>query len=279
MTEQSTPPSQHPGAPGKTGDVVPPVNEYVEYHWGRIFFAAALVVALGAGAVYGIQALMGGAEDITLAPVDSAAEAQPLLEVEIAEAEAEELPVVTVPTGSRAELLPPSDSPTQADAGDVEPVSSVAGGESESPMATDGEAVAEPPLVEPEPAMMSASAQVELLAPGLVRAQLTWELEDKEPVDVLPHQLVMNEEGPLRVFLFTETEGLKNQVHFHEWYLNDERVARVRILPYSDHMRASSSKFIGRGMTGDWRVDVVLASGERLATGTFVVLPPALLED
>lgn len=282
MTEQPTPPSQSPGTSGKTGDVVPPVNEYVEYHWGRILFAAALVVALGAGAVYGIKALMGGAEDIMPAPVDSTAEAQPLPEIEVevevaeVEAEAEELPVVTEPTSSGAEVLPPSDSPEQMDEGDAEPGNSVAGegGETEGPMATNGEAVAEPPrAVEPEPATMTASAEVELLAPGLARAQLTWELRDKEPVDVLPHQLVMNEEGLLRVFLFTETQGLKNQLHFHEWYLNDERVARVRILPYSDHMRASSSKFIDRGMTGDWRVDVVLASGERLATGAFVVLP------
>lgn len=112
-----------------------------------------------------------------------------------------------------------------------------------------------------------------ILSEHLTRAQLTSGLADKEPVDELPRILTMTPEGLLRVYLFTETHNLKDAPHFHDWYHEGERVARVRILPYTDQMRASSSKYVDRHMLGQWRVEVVTANGKVLAWGEFTVHP------
>ncbi|WP_373284933.1 DUF2914 domain-containing protein [Marinobacter halophilus] len=77
----------------------------------------------------------------------------------------------------------------------------------------------------------------------------------------------MDSDGLIRIYLFTEIQGMKGQLHFHDWYLENERVARVEIRPSVDPMRASSAKYIDRHMLGDWRVEVVTEEGELLAKG------------
>lgn len=107
----------------------------------------------------------------------------------------------------------------------------------------------------------------------MIRAQLSTGLEEKEPIDEIPNVLTMDSDGLIRIYLFTEIQGMEDQLHFHDWYLEDERVARVEISPSVDLMRASSAKFIDRHMVGDWRVEVVTEEGELLAKGEFSVLP------
>ncbi len=280
MTEPRTP-GQRLGVHQRTGDVIPPVQEYVEYHWHRIFTALAVVVILIAGAVYGVRAWLGESEhspedmpDTAAAPatpeelpaVDEPALSAPL---PMAESEPEPVPTPLVPQYTVAvETIAPELSPTGEASG--------TSGSSDVPATVppkETEPGTEAPAEGDRAVPVSAPALVEIRAPGLTRAQLTLELEDKEPVGLMPGQLAMNDQGLLRVYLFTETRGLKDQSHFHDWYLNGQRVARVRIRPYANEMRASSSKFIDRNMTGDWRVEVVMANGEPLATGAFVVTP------
>ena len=107
----------------------------------------------------------------------------------------------------------------------------------------------------------------------MIRAQLSTGLEEKEPIDEIPNALMMDSDGLIRIYLFTEIRGMKGRLHFHDWYLEDERVARVEIRPSVDPMRASSAKYIDRHMLGDWRVEVVTEEGELLAKGAFSVLP------
>jgi hypothetical protein len=129
-----------------------------------------------------------------------------------------------------------------------------------------------PPAEEPEPTPEVATS-IQLLSDHLIRAQLSTGLEEKEPVGEIPNVLKMNSDGLIRIYLFTEIRGMKGQLHFHDWYLEDERVARVEIRPSVDPMRASSAKYIDRHMLGDWRVEVVTEEGELFAKGAFSVLP------
>lgn len=282
MTDRQ-PASQRRHVHGMPIEDAPLAREYVEYHWGRILVALAIVVILAAVTVFGVKALLTDPDSPSSAFADSveAPEERPVVAVtgaepdESAEAAPVALAVPPEPTPSSSGSEPQGTALAasgQVVAEDAVPVEDEAAMPGDLP-AAEGEAVGQP-----APAVVVSDtgddvADVEILAPGLARAQLTLGLQDKEPVDELPRQLAMNDEGLLHVYLFTETEGLKDQLHFHDWYLNGQRVARVRIRPYSDHMRASSSKFINRDMTGDWRVDVVSASGAGLATGSFVVLP------
>lgn len=129
-----------------------------------------------------------------------------------------------------------------------------------------------PAAGESEPSPEEATS-IKLLSDHLIRAQLSTGLEEKEPIDEIPNVLRMDSDGLIRIYLFTEIQGMKGQLHFHDWYLEDERVARVEIRPSFDPMRASSAKYIDRHMMGDWRVEVVTEDGELLAKGAFSVLP------
>ncbi len=106
---------------------------------------------------------------------------------------------------------------------------------------------------------------------GMLRAELSSEVVDKEPLAPLGYNIPMSDEGIIKVVLFTEMEGLKGTVLYHEWYLDDAPQARVKIPVSIDRQRSYSSKFINQQMLGDWRVKVVDASGELYAEANFRV--------
>lgn len=107
----------------------------------------------------------------------------------------------------------------------------------------------------------------------LSRAQLTSALSEYEPVDQLSSSLDLPDKGVMKVFFFSELTNLKGETVYHEWYQGDRRVARITIRPHRSPMRASSSKFINRQMTGEWRVKVVTSAGVTLGEYHFVVHP------
>lgn len=269
MTNHRPSPQRRP-APRRPGEDIPPVREYVEYHWHRIFAALAVAALLAVAAVYGVTALLK----------DSPPEVESLVVGEPVQAlpdaadgvRAADVPAeVAVVRDTPAVETAPEATPVAAETSEAPHTSALPAAMPAAPDEPDEPEI--PASASNEAVAPAAGAEVEILAPGLARAQLTLALADKEPVGVLPQPLAMNEQGLLRVFLFTETRALKGQLHFHDWYLNGNRVARVPIRPYSDQMRASSGKYIDRTMTGDWRVEVVTAAGERLASGAFVVQP------
>jgi len=117
----------------------------------------------------------------------------------------------------------------------------------------------------------SSSDPVTILSSHVSRAQLTSELQNKDPVDQLGSTIAMNEEGLIKVFLFAELEDLKGDLVYYDWYHDGERVARISVRPYLESMRASSSKFITARMIGSWRAEILRSSGEKLATAEFEV--------
>jgi hypothetical protein len=114
--------------------------------------------------------------------------------------------------------------------------------------------------------------KIKLLSDGIVHAQLAHALDnEKKPVDTLTKSLRMNAEGLLRVYLYTEIRGLSGTTLYHTWYLNGDRMARVRIPVVRDDYRASSSKFIDTMMLGTWQVTITDDSGKPYADVSFVV--------
>ncbi|OEY67592.1 DUF2914 domain-containing protein [Marinobacter sp. X15-166B] len=121
-------------------------------------------------------------------------------------------------------------------------------------------------VITPEP------APVTIQSDQVVRAGVSEVLEAKELVGALPATVPMNDAGLLRVYFFNEVVGMNQQVYYHDWYLNDERQARVAIRPFTSPMRASSGKYVDRSMLGSWRVEAVSAEGELLAEARFEVV-------
>ncbi|WP_203141029.1 DUF2914 domain-containing protein [Marinobacter mangrovi] len=128
-------------------------------------------------------------------------------------------------------------------------------------------------IEEPAPAAPTddGNSQVTIKSDHLLRAQLTPAVDGHEPTTVLPSLVHMGDNDLIKVYYFNELKGLKGHTVYHDWYLGDQRVARVSIDSYLDQMRASSSKNINRSMLGDWRVKTVTDEGDVLATGRFRV--------
>ena len=274
-------------------------EEVVVYLWGRIFAALFVLILVVGGIIWGALEIFGTGEQKEALAKNQGVEAPPLPPVFVDESSSAEPASIQLPkTASREQ------SEADANAGMPDETNSVQTEVAETPAAVSetasgaasndsGADPAPSPLAsqvsEPESSIDPGSlpapaageseppredtASIELLSDHIIRAQLSTGLEEKEPIDEIPNVLTMNSDGLIRIYLFTEIEGMEGQLHFHDWYLEDERVARVEIRPSVDPMRASSAKYIDRHMVGDWRVEVVTEEGELLAKGEFSVLP------
>ena len=129
------------------------------------------------------------------------------------------------------------------------------------------------PPVEQIPSQFILSDPIDIKSEKIVRAQLTNGVSKREPVDKLGSSIPMNDQGLIKVFLFTDMHGLKGETLYHEWYLAGKRMARVKINVRNNNVSASSSKFIDKYMMGDWKVNVVNHSGDTLVSAQFIVAP------
>ena len=286
-------------------------EEVVVYLWGRIFAALFVLILVVGGIIWGALEIFGTGEQKEALAENQEVESPSLPSVYVDQADtAEPAPIQLPKTSSRetSEADVNAGMPDQTDSVQTEvaetpdAVSETAAGAASSDSTAESDATAESdstaepdspqlasqvsepvPLVEPdslpapaagvsEPSREEA-ASIKLLSDHVIRAQLSTGLEEKEPIDEIPNVLTMDSDGLIRIYLFTEIQGMEGQLHFHDWYLEDERVARVEIRPSVDPMRASSAKYIDRHMVGDWRVEVVTEEGELLAKGEFSVLP------
>lgn len=229
---------------GKSSRLPEPAEpeEIVVYHWGRIFAALFVLILVVGGISWGALEIFGTGEQ-----KEALAENQKV--------EAPSLPSVFV------------DQPASAEPASIQLPKTASSDSSAEPASLPA-----PAAGVSEPSREDA-ASIKLLSDHLLRAQLSTGLEEKEPIDEIPNVLAMDSDGLIRIYLFTEIQGMEGRLHFHDWYLEDERVARVEISPSVDLMRASSAKYIDRHMLGDWRVEVVTEEGELLAKGEFSVLP------
>ena len=238
-------------------------QETVVYLWGRIFAALFVLFLVVGGIIWGAFEIFGTGEQKEALVENQSVEAPSLPSVYIDQPASEPEPIQLPKTAAREKPEvaepPASMSETASETASSEP-------------SAEPTPLPAPPAEEPEPTPEVATS-IQLLSDHLIRAQLSTGLEEKEPVGEIPNVLKMNSDGLIRIYLFTEIRGMKGQLHFHDWYLEDERVARVEIRPSVDPMRASSAKYIDRHMLGDWRVEVVTEEGELLAKGAFSVLP------
>ncbi|MEP1216451.1 MAG: DUF2914 domain-containing protein [Marinobacter sp.] len=280
-------------------------EEVVVYLWGRIFAALFVLILVVGGIIWGALEIFGTGEQKEALAENQEVEAPSLPSVYVDQPESAEPASIQLPTTSSRETSESdvnADMPDQTNSVQTEvaetpaAVSETASGAASSDSTAESDATAEPdspqlasqvsepvPSVEPDSLPAPAAgvsepspedaASIKLLSDHVIRAQLSTGLEEKEPIDEIPNVLTMGSDGLIRIYLFTEIQGMEGQLHFHDWYLDDERVARVEIRPSVDPMRASSAKYIDRHMVGDWRVEVVTEEGELMAKGEFSVLP------
>ncbi len=142
------------------------------------------------------------------------------------------------------------------------------------PQATETLATEQPEAVtrvEAKPITTPFADPIAIQSERILRAQLTHTLKKGEPGEKLGSQIAMKGEGLIRVYLFTDMANLSGETLYHDWYLAGKRMARVKINVKSDQVAASSSKFIDKYMTGDWRVNVSNGRGESFVSAQFTV--------
>jgi hypothetical protein len=229
----------------------PDSREIVVYHWRRIFTALALGLTLLGGAIWaGWQALKAPEETrvVDLTP-DSDVNA----------------------TGSSAS---PS-SPPKQQAGKAPAAESAGAPSSAGQLRSDARPSANKHEGKQSEgrslAGMHGHPAVSILSKSIRRAQLASAVVGDEPVDMLDAVIPMSDKGLIRIYLFTETTGLKGKTLFHDWYWKDKRMAHARIPIRQNTHKAASSKFIDRIMVGPWEVRVVDEKDRVLAKASFEV--------
>lgn len=97
---------------------------------------------------------------------------------------------------------------------------------------------------------------------GVARALFTTGIENREPVD----ELTATDTALETLFFFTELSNLAGQQVVHRWVYNGQVMAEVPFSVGGPRWRVYSSKQMIPGWIGQWRVEVVNAAGEVMAS-------------
>jgi hypothetical protein len=77
-----------------------------------------------------------------------------------------------------------------------------------------------------------------------------------------------------RLYCFTKLRSDRDMTSVsHVWYYNDKEMAKVDLVVNAKTWRTYSSKRILKSWTGEWRVDILSATGELLASKEFDINP------
>ncbi|MDT8422417.1 MAG: DUF2914 domain-containing protein [Desulfuromonadales bacterium] len=97
---------------------------------------------------------------------------------------------------------------------------------------------------------------------GVSRALFTTGVENREPVD----KLTATDTALKTLFFFTEINDMAGEQVLHRWVYNGQVMVEVPFTIGGPRWRVYSSKQMIPGWVGKWRVDVVNAAGEVVAS-------------
>ncbi len=251
--------------------------------WDRIIAAGVIVVLLISVTVYFLMGEPDYAVDIAAQNNTISADKAALVESEKEEAVVGQLAQPSQPEPASLEANPAEEITAQA-------VNRLAAQQNQGSQALPADKpLKQATLVsveqEPETAKLTQTATTETLeAPkssgvkvfndGITSAVLTLGIKDGKPGSSIPPQLVMPQEGIMKVILFTEMHGLLGKKLFHDWYRNGVRQARVTIPVNFNEQSSHSSKYINAQMAGDWQVKVVDDQSDAYVLAGFKVVLP-----
>ncbi|MGG7055035.1 DUF2914 domain-containing protein [Nitrosomonas sp. ANs5] len=106
--------------------------------------------------------------------------------------------------------------------------------------------------------------------PGVLRAQLTSGVRQREPVDSIDHvSLAATISQP--IYFYLHLSGLENERVTVDWFYQEKRIARVILDTGASDWRTYSSKMLDKSRIGAWRVAAFDQSGKLLAERRFKV--------
>ncbi len=247
-------------------DPDPPVYQY---NWPRIIMAALACLLILGAIVWAAAIWLADKDDIEMLSADTFS-----LPEMPADPESESAALLSSPLPATS---PPVQSFGTADVQDNLPAEIIT-----DPPATASVSASEPetsavpdPLIQPENkpeatvlAENQDTGQGITYPARVLRAQLTSNIRQREPVDNIDH-ISLAGKPSRRIFLFLHLHKLGDERVTVDWFYRDTRVARV-ILPIgNDDWRTYSSKILSQNRPGSWRVTASDQSGNLLAEFRF----------
>jgi hypothetical protein len=108
---------------------------------------------------------------------------------------------------------------------------------------------------------------------NIVRAQLTNNVKNREPVDLIKGTVSAEGQSLKHLYYFTEFRNMQGQTLSHRWIYEGKTVAEVNFDIRGNRWRVYSSKYLTPSMAGYWQVLLVDARGEPLKTEHFSFVP------
>ncbi|WP_416306599.1 DUF2914 domain-containing protein [Neptunicella sp. SCSIO 80796] len=94
--------------------------------------------------------------------------------------------------------------------------------------------------------------------PQISELQLTTFIQQRQPVDNLNHQVLIEKGQIGKVYFYTRAENLANKQIIHRWLYQGQHKADVTLTIGSQNWRTYSSKRIRPDWTGKWQVQVLV---------------------
>ena len=236
--------------------VFPPLPPVYEYNWPRIIVAGLVLLLvlitgiwIAAGWLSNDEELETSSTEISLAtvspadPKTSSAEPAPLLPSTGSSSEQpseNNLAIGSVPDGNiepdqAAQMLDPQPQ-WVAPAASAPPVK---------------------PGIKPNIAIPQAKtknvSQGSNHSSGLVKAQLTSNIQQRQPVDDI-NQISLGDKLSKPIFLFLHLNNFRGEKILINWYYRDQSVAKITLPVGNNDWRTYSSKVLNRHRLGPWRV-------------------------
>lgn len=106
---------------------------------------------------------------------------------------------------------------------------------------------------------------------GVVRAQLTHQIRQREPVGETDRVLLGRDTHSSSIYFFIELSGFGGQQLVVDWYFEDRLVTETKLHIGARKWRTHAKKMLHKRDAGDWRVMLRDQSGRLLVERSFVV--------
>lgn len=106
---------------------------------------------------------------------------------------------------------------------------------------------------------------------GVVRAQLTHQIRQREPVGETDRVLLGSDTHSSSIYFFIELSGFGGQQLVVDWYFEDQLVTETKLRIGARKWRTHAKKMLHKRDAGDWRVMLRDQSGRLLVERRFVV--------
>jgi len=252
--------------------VFPPPPPVYEYNWPRIIVAGLALLLILVTSIWLVADWLSADKELETNSAEISLATVPPADPEISSTEAApSLPSAEFPPDQLPENNPTENIPD----GNIEPDQAIQALDPQPQWAVP--AASAPPVkpgAKPNIAIPQAktknTSQGSNHPSGLIKAQLTSNIQQRQPVDNI-NQISLGSKLSRPIFLFLHLNKFRDEKILINWYYHGQSIAKIA-LPVGNHnWRTYSSKILNRNRLGPWHVTASDQAGNLLAEFKFRV--------